>query len=354
VTDQEPLDFERAEYDADAPKDLTCAFCGQPVPDYYYQVAGKLACKRCQPRIAAELTRSPRLGRALLFGLLAAAAGSAIWYGIIAATGYEVGLIAIVVGFMVGSAVRKGSGGVGGPSLQLLAMFLTYSSIVFAYLPLFLKEFKSMAQQQGATGGVTTADIVAAGAEPVGVVPVTELTASGARGFLAALDLALDAWTDSAARAGRDPALERTWAALQTLLASDPAPAFGFGDSGVSYHGAPLEAAGAWAWSSRLAEAGYPRLAFDTSVTRLDLVGLLDGIAAAAGTGASPGVMGAALAIAVLLAFLYLAPFLAGLENVIGVLIIGFAVWEAWRLNKRVKLEIMGPFEVKQAGPAPA
>jgi hypothetical protein len=64
--------------------------------------------------------------------------------------------------------------------------------------------------------------------------------------------------------------------------------------------------------------------------------------------------MGVALGIAVLLAFLYLAPFLAGLENVIGILIIGFAVWEAWRINRRVKVAIEGPFEVKPSGAAPA
>jgi hypothetical protein len=62
---------------------------------------------------------------------------------------------------------------------------------------------------------------------------------------------------------------------------------------------------------------------------------------------------GAALVIAfVLVCVLSLAaPFLAGFENVIGILIIGFALYEAWKLNKRVPLAVTGPFRVEAATP---
>jgi hypothetical protein len=351
MTDQEPMGFDRAEYDAEGAKQLTCAFCGQPVPDYYYHVGGKLACKHCQPKIAAELTKSPRFWRAAAFGAGAALLGSAIWYAIIAATGYELGLIAIVVGFMVGAAVRKGAGGVGGLSLQLLAAFLAYSGIVFAYLPLFYKEFKTMArQEQAASGGFT----IGAAPGDEAATTVSPEAVAGAEAFLRGLDVALGVWADTADRGGRDGALEDAYGALRTLLAADRAPAFAFGDSIVRYHGTGLDAFGTWTWSPRLAAVGYPVVAFDSSVTRLDLAGLLDGasqeIAGAEGAGAA----GVALGAAVLLAFLYLAPFLAGIQNVMGILIIGFGVWQAWRMNRRVTLAIEGPFEVKPAGPAPA
>jgi hypothetical protein len=57
--------------------------------------------------------------------------------------------------------------------------------------------------------------------------------------------------------------------------------------------------------------------------------------------------METAFGIAFILALLYLAPILSGFDNVIGILIIGFALWEAWRLNQRSHIEIKGPFRVK-------
>jgi hypothetical protein len=45
-------------------------------------------------------------------------------------------------------------------------------------------------------------------------------------------------------------------------------------------------------------------------------------------------------------------PILAGFSNIIGLLIIGFALWEAWKINKRVNIQFTGPFAVG-AMPAP-
>jgi len=39
-------------------------------------------------------------------------------------------------------------------------------------------------------------------------------------------------------------------------------------------------------------------------------------------------------------------PFLAGVENVIGILIIGFALYEAWRMNAYQPLVVEGPFKL--------
>jgi hypothetical protein len=55
---------------------------------------------------------------------------------------------------------------------------------------------------------------------------------------------------------------------------------------------------------------------------------------------------GIVLGIVVLLLFAAVAPLLAGASNIIGLLIIGIAVFEAWKLNKRVQLDITGPFRV--------
>lgn len=42
----------------------------------------------------------------------------------------------------------------------------------------------------------------------------------------------------------------------------------------------------------------------------------------------------------------YLAPVLAGFENIIGMLIIAFGLYEAWKLNKRFDTAITGPYTV--------
>jgi hypothetical protein len=71
----------------------------------------------------------------VLFGLGAAAAGSAIYAAVAMITGLEIGLIAILVGIMVGKAVRAGSGGRGGRPQQITAVLLTYFAITTSYLP---------------------------------------------------------------------------------------------------------------------------------------------------------------------------------------------------------------------------
>ena len=80
-------------------------------------------------------TSAGRFLRAALAGLVAAIAGAAAWYGLREVTGHELGVIAIALGFAVGKAVGWGSRGRGGWVYQLLAMFLTYSSIVMTAVP---------------------------------------------------------------------------------------------------------------------------------------------------------------------------------------------------------------------------
>jgi hypothetical protein len=57
------------------------------------------------------------------------------------------------------------------------------------------------------------------------------------------------------------------------------------------------------------------------------------------------------LALLVLFAIAAAAPFMGGFENIIGILIIGFGLYEAWKINKRVPLTITGPFSVAPAAP---
>jgi hypothetical protein len=65
--------------------------------------------------------------------------------------------------------------------------------------------------------------------------------------------------------------------------------------------------------------------------------------------GLGQALFGLAVAVVFLLALAFAAPFLGGFENIIGIVIIGIGVYEAWKLNKRQVLEITGPHRVGAA-----
>jgi hypothetical protein len=63
--------------------------------------------------------------------------------------------------------------------------------------------------------------------------------------------------------------------------------------------------------------------------------------------------IGMAALLAVAFAISLAAPFLEGTENLIGLLIIGFALWEAWRFNAYTPLVVSGPYQVGEHGQQP-
>src|SRR5207248_11778526 len=78
---------------------------------------------------------------------------------------------------------------------------------------------------------------------------------------------------------------------------------------------------------------------------------------AAGGRGARPrpSLGGLVVALGLLAGLVLAAPFLAGFGNLIGWLIIGFALYEAWKINRRRAFDIKGPFRLEpRRAPAPA
>lgn len=270
VSETEPLQFETAETAeaSPAPGAWTCANCNQSLISDYYEAGGRIVCPACRTNIATALADrggKERLILAAVYGTGAALLGALLWWGVRAATGYELGLIAVAVGFMVGYAVRAGAQGRGGRRFQIMAVLLTYVGVSLNYVP----------------------DIVKA------------VYDSGK----AAAAKAQEAAVGDAKSAG-EPAADK-------------------GDQ-ANNDGKP---AGAGATK----ESDKP-----VSLVHLILFAFL--------------VLGYAAA----------APFLAGASNVIGILIIGFALWEAWKMNRAVEVVFSGPFQVAPSGavetaaPAPA
>ncbi|HEY3255022.1 MAG TPA: hypothetical protein VGJ91_13775 [Polyangiaceae bacterium] len=132
------LSFERAEFEGQAQPDLACAFCKKPLTGQYWQISQRPACEQCKGSIARELDSSRSSAsfvRALGYGTLAAVAGCIGWIAIEKLFHAQIGFVAIGVGYLVGKAVRKGSGGLGGKRYQALALTLTYAAIALASLP---------------------------------------------------------------------------------------------------------------------------------------------------------------------------------------------------------------------------
>ena len=279
VPGSDPLQFDVAESTAPSgspsPSATTCKGCSRPITRTYYQVNGAIVCESC--RMAIERPPGTRLVRALRatgFGAIAAIAGSLLYFAVAAITGREFGLVAIAVGFMVGSAVRKGSGGRGGRAYQTLAVGLTYFAIVSTYIPLIAKEFQSKDLQNK-----TAAD---------------------------------------SARVQRAPALADTI----TISARGPVSRGAAADSAASPTRAdsefPVSQAGAPLPASRAGRGRPKHLGIGTMLLGIGALALLAAVI----------------------------PILAGFSNIIGLLIIGIAVFEAWKLNRRVALTITGPYRV--------
>jgi hypothetical protein len=145
------LQFDQAEFTA--PEARSCALCRAEVRDQYYALNGKTMCADCHGRLQAELAQGSagaRFFAALGWGGGAALLGAAIYYGIRVATGYELGLVAIVVGVLVGKGVARGARGRVGTGYQLLAVALTYLAIVLTYVPEIARVWS---EQSDAAGG---------------------------------------------------------------------------------------------------------------------------------------------------------------------------------------------------------
>ncbi len=227
------LDLDRAEFDSSrAP---VCAACSAALGGHYYTLGDRMLCEPChfEVRDAGPLgSVATRALGAIALGAVAAVVAGALWMLVTELTGYEIGLIAIVVGFLVGAAVRLGGRQAGGVGYQLLAVFLTYTAIVMTYVPAIVAELR---------------------------------------------------------------ANEEIYAELEAS-ATDPDLV-------------------------EVAPDGTVEPAVDEAAITLTLY-----------------------VVAIPIAFA--APFLLGLENIIGILIIAFALYQAWKMNARVHLELKGPFRL--------
>jgi hypothetical protein len=119
-----------------------CVACKTPLTGQYFQAQGLPVCPQCADRINSRQQAPPPISLlpAVLYGSAAAFAGFLIYATVSIAFDLQLALISILVGVMVGKAIRKGSKGLGGRPQQILAVALTYFAITTSYIPVYIHE----------------------------------------------------------------------------------------------------------------------------------------------------------------------------------------------------------------------
>jgi hypothetical protein len=127
-----------------------CRTCNQLLGNRYYRVNGVLACENCVERIKLQTPTDTHstLVRGLLFGVGGALIGLFLYsaFGII--TGLAIGYVSLAVGYIVGKAILKGTGGVGGRRYQIAAAALTYAAVSMSAIPIGISQIVKQKNEQ--------------------------------------------------------------------------------------------------------------------------------------------------------------------------------------------------------------
>jgi hypothetical protein len=143
-----PPQFGIAEY-LGKPGNDHCQFCHLPIAGNYYRLNNAMACGGCAEKMRGALATDSHAAfvRALLYGLGAAVVGMILYAVFEIATGLIIGYASLAVGWMVGTAMMKGSNGVGGRRYQIAAVLLTYAAVSMAAVPVWIHYGNKQRQQ---------------------------------------------------------------------------------------------------------------------------------------------------------------------------------------------------------------
>jgi len=131
--------FGTAEY-IGTPGNDHCQFCHQPIAGAYYRANGAMSCAGCAEKMGGELAKDSHAAfvRGLLFGIGGAMIGLIAYATFEIVTGIIIGYASLAVGWLVGTAMIKGSNGVGGRRYQIAAVLLTYAAVSMAAIPVWI------------------------------------------------------------------------------------------------------------------------------------------------------------------------------------------------------------------------
>lgn len=179
--------------DPAVPADTVCRACGTRIERTYFTIGASIACGGCRDAFVHRLAsrEGESFGRAALFGLGAAAVGSLIYFVVAKVTGYEIALVGILTGYLVGRAVRQGSRSLGGRRYQVLAACLTYVAIVSSYVPPLWQSVTHSSPEAAPSPATSEAAPSRDEQAPAAATPVTPVPRSGERPILLRVVLAV-------------------------------------------------------------------------------------------------------------------------------------------------------------------
>ena len=133
--------FGTAEYKSSGGPDR-CKSCDTTLTGRYYRINGALACENCAERLKQQIPKDTHSAfvRGLLFGLGGAFLGLVLYAAFGILTGLVIGYVSLAVGYIVGKAIKLGSGGLGGRRYQIAAALLTYAAVSVAAIPIYVSQ----------------------------------------------------------------------------------------------------------------------------------------------------------------------------------------------------------------------
>jgi hypothetical protein len=159
------LQFHKAEFSG-----RKCVVCKSAIGDSYYQIQGRDACATCaKVRLEAQNLGDSggKMMKALLWGGGAALLGSAA-FAAVAFMGLRLAILSIGIGWLIGTAIKKGTEGHTSRKYQVIAVLLTYMAIATSYIPLVIVQLaKTQAKKQAQIVSRTSSENEATPKKPV-------------------------------------------------------------------------------------------------------------------------------------------------------------------------------------------
>src|SRR6266849_378636 len=133
--------FGTAEYKSSGGPDR-CKSCDTTLTSRYFRINGALACENCAERLKQQVPKDSHQAfvRGIVFGLGGAFPGLILYAAFGILTGLVIGYVSLAVGYIVGKAIKMGSGGMGGRHYQIAAALLTYSAVSIAAIPIYISQ----------------------------------------------------------------------------------------------------------------------------------------------------------------------------------------------------------------------
>jgi hypothetical protein len=131
------LQFDKAEFEGG---ERACASCQRALTSPWFTLGPHAVCASCREALLAQYTAPlpwGTLARAVAAGVGVATACAVGWAVIRQTTGYELGIVAIGVGWAVGATMRRLAGR-GALPLQVVSVLATYCAITLSNVPSLL------------------------------------------------------------------------------------------------------------------------------------------------------------------------------------------------------------------------